>query len=244
MSDGVAIPLDTDGAAAARALVERLGSHLATAAGLGPDPEDDRELAVWWALVCLADPRREDAAEALAALRALAERGALTPGEWASQGPEKLAAWLEAAGLPGATRAGTVLWRTGRSLVADYDGSLAGLARGCEDLEELGGRLARLAPGFGRSSVVRYLQPLRDGWSAAAELPLDRAAHAAAVHLGWLSEGDDEEAGPGTLRARLSGAAGAPAFHDVEAALARLGRRACARGRVQSCPLGDACPAR
>jgi len=31
---------------------------------------------------------------------------------------------------------------------------------------------------------------------------------------------------------------------DLEAALERLGARACLRNRVERCPLGDRCPAR
>jgi hypothetical protein len=230
--------------------VDRLGPHPATTVGLGPDPEDDGELTAWWMLACLLDTRRPGDEAALAAYRTFEARDALDPESWASTGPELLTAWLEEAGHPRAEAVAAVLWRGGRALVEHHGGSLVRLARECDDLEQLGGRLAALAPGFGRGAVARFLQPLRGAWAAAAELPLDPAARAAAVHLGWLDEGEDEESGPGTLLTRLahmdeSGLAPddpQPRWVDVEAALGRLGRRACLRERVGRCPLGPACP--
>lgn len=236
-----------DAWAGARALVERLGPHPTTAAGLALDPDDDRKLGAWWTLCCLLDTRGRGGeraeALALAAYRTLAERGAAAPQAAASLEPGTLAAWLEEAGHPRAEAVSAVLWRGGRTLAARYDGSLARLSRECDDLEGLGARLAALAPGFGRAGVVRFLQPLRDGWPAATGLPLDAAAAAAAVHLRWLPEDLDDEARLGALRARLGGAE-PPRWIDVEAALSRLGRRSCLRGRTDRCPLGRACPAR
>jgi hypothetical protein len=227
------------------ALVARLGPHPATRASLSLCPDDDEGLAAWWALAVLLDTRRGGEEPALEALRALSALGPLAPATWAAAGPKALAATGEHAGHPRAEAVATVLWRGSRSLLDHHGGSLRALAQSCEGLDELGGRLARLAPGFGRSAVVRFLAPLRDVWPAAAELPLDGAARAAAVHLGWLAEGeDDAETGPGTLRARLAAVEAGPPLHDVEAALARLGRAACLRARVDRCPLGPDCPAR
>jgi hypothetical protein len=136
------------------------------------------------------------------------------------------------------------LARAGRSLAERHGGSLAALAAQAEDLEELGGRLAALASGVGTATVLRFLRPLRDLWPAAAEIPLEPAARAAAVHLGWLAEGADEEGAPAALRAVLLREPEAPPLADVEAALARLGARSCLRQRPDRCPLGARCPAR
>ncbi len=102
--------------------------------------------------------------------------------------------------------------------------------------------LGRIKKGGG--SVVRFLEPLRDHWPPAADLPIGRAARSAAIHLRWIGETEDEDGGPGALRRALADQSDSPALADVEAALARLGRRACQRERTARCPLGSACPAK
>ena len=70
------------------------------------------------------------------------------------------------------------------------------------------------------------------------------ATLAAADHLGWLQPGEDVDGEPGALRAVLAAQPEAPPLADVEAALDRLGRRACLRERPERCPLADTCPQR
>ena len=96
------------------------------------------------------------------------------------------------------------LVRIAAGLTERHAGSLEALAGAADSLEQLGARLASLAPGLGGASVSRFLRPLRDIWPTASDLPLDPAAHAAAVHLGWLEEGQDLEAAPGALRRALA----------------------------------------
>lgn len=230
-------------------LVASLGGHPIRELGLGEleldvDPEDDDALGAWWSACCVLDARRAGEDAGVAAWRSLARRIAPGVATWAETEPAQLAAWLEEAGHPRAEAVAAVLHRGSRALLESHGGSLSRLARGSEDLETLAGALARLTPGFGRAAVFRFLQPLREVWDAASELPLDPAARAAAVHLGWLDDGEDDEGGPGTLSARLRSMDCSMPLHDVEAALARLGRRACVREQVSRCPLGDACPRR
>jgi hypothetical protein len=134
------------------------------------------------------------------------------------------------------------LWRICHSLAEQYGGSLDSLAAQSEQLEDLAARLARLAPGFGAASVARFLRPLRDRWVQASEIPLHPAARAAAVHLGLLAEGEDEEGEPGALRATIRDDPEPPSLADTEAALTRIGSVACSKNRTSRCPLGDACP--
>ena len=44
------------------------------------------------------------------------------------------------------------------------------------------------------------------------------------------------------VRALVDRAGSPPHMIDIEAALERIGRRACLRGRVSRCPLGSDCP--
>jgi endonuclease III len=225
----------------ARELVEHLGPH--PAASLGIDPRDEEGVGRWFIAACLL-AGRVDAAAASAAYRALARDSLASPREIAKADPARIARGLAEAGYPKPEIAAQKLARASETLVERWGGSLSALAADADDLADLGGRIARLAPGVGPATVALFLRPLRDTWIAARELPLSPAARAAALHLGLLREGEDEEGEPGALRAALAAQPDAPSLSDAESARERLGRRACLRERVRSCPLGGDCPAR
>jgi len=224
-----------------RALLERMGPH--PAASLGLDLAQPGGPERWFVVACLIAGRAPEPA-ALRAAKELAARGLDQPVAIAKAGVGPARVALEHADYPRAETVAQRLARAGRSLIECHGGSLASLAAQAENLEELGARLAGLAPGIGAATVLRFLRPLRDLWPAAAETPLEPAARAAAIHLGWIGEGEDEEGEPAALRAALLREPEAPPLADVEAALARLGARSCLRQRPDRCPLGALCPAR
>ncbi len=219
-------------------LIDELGGHPSRVLGLELALGVDQDR--WLLAACLLSQRGGEA-RALEAFRALNARGLATP-ESVAEAPEQLAAALGEAGWRNPEAPAGLLARAARGLCGC--GGSERLAREAEGLEELGARFAELAPGLGRATVARFLRPLRDHWPAAAEIPLSRAARAAALHLGWLAEGEDEDGEPGALRARLRGEPDAPALADVEAALERLGAAACLSGATPRCPLQARCPAR
>ncbi|MGE4607209.1 MAG: hypothetical protein AAEJ52_10745 [Myxococcota bacterium] len=236
-------------------IVARFGGH--TAAALGIDLDDGAQLGRWLVAVCLTGARVDEARWQRAFVQ-LDRAGLTDPGAIAkptaspdldspdlSKGGEvsaELEAALLKAKLPDAERVAWKLIRVSAALVEHYAGSVDRLVSSADNLEELGGRLAALAPGFGAASVMRFLRPLRDRWVEASELPLHPSAHAAAVHLGLLDDDHDPDGAPGALRAAI-GAPSPPAFRDLEAALERLGAW-CRRNRTTTCPLEDSCPAR
>lgn len=220
----------------ARALVERLGGH--PARGLG-DPAEDAALFRWWLRACLRTGADEKgAARAAAALEAA---GLAAPAALADR-PDSVAGALREAERRRPEAAAAVLVRAARTLRARHGGSLLRLLAEADDFADAGGRMAALASGVGRATVLRFLRPLRHVHPAAAEAPLDAHAKAAAVCLGWLTDDGDPEGEPAALRAALREEADAPPLADVEAALERLGRAACRRGRASRCPLGPDCP--
>jgi len=225
----------------ARELVDTLGGHPAGALGIDPTAAGGAER---WLVAALVLGARGRAEAATAAARALAKDGLAEPRDVAAASPEQLVRLLAEAGLADPERAASVLRRACAALVERFGGSCAGLARDADGLEELGGRIAALAPGVGPAAVARFLRPLRDVFAAAADLPLSPAARAAAECVGLLACGGDEAGGPGALRAALAAEADAPTLTDTEHALDALGRRACLRGRADRCPLKARCPRR
>jgi hypothetical protein len=222
-------------------LVAQLGGH--PAGELGIDLEASDGPGRWLVAACLYGGRI-DPDLALAAARALEAAGLADPKSVAAERPEALEALLLGVGYPSAEGTAYKLWRACDSLATHHGGSLDSLAAQSEQLEDLAGQLARLAPGFGAASVARFLRPLRDRWIQAREIPLHPAARAAAIHLGLLAEGEDEEGEPGALRAALCNDPARPSLADVEFALTRLGTVACSKNRIARCPLGEACPRR
>ena len=221
-----------------RRLVEALGGH--PIADLGLDFEVASDLGRWLLIASLLSGRIEPA-RAQRASAHLRECGLLATDRLAKTDPAEVLKPLALAQYPAPAQAAARLVRIARG-VEECGGSLGALARESAGIFELGERLTRLAPGLGAATVALFLRPLRDVWPAAGEIPLHPAARAAAVHLGLIAAGEDEDGEPGALRAALRGSADAPSFADVEWALERLGRKSCVRGRAEKCPLKDLCP--
>ena len=228
------------GALARRAL-EELGPHPAAQAGLDLARAGDR--ARWLALARLLSERVREPV-ALAAFTRLAADPGAEPERLASAGPVRVAAALAEAGLPRPEAVAPALCRAASALCIRYGGDLDALAQQCDGTEGLGRAIAALAPGLGAATVLRFLRPLRDVWSAARETPLAETARAGAVHLALIADGEDLEGEPAALRAALERAVPDRSPVDLEAALERLGALACRAGRVDRCPLGDDCPAK
>jgi endonuclease III len=222
-------------------LVARLGPHPASRWGL--DLGSDADLARWLLAACLLALRQDEDASA-AARASLAAHGLDAPEGLTRAGAASVAKALAAAGYPKPEITAARLVRASASLLEHHAGSLAALLSGADGLPEAGAALVALAPGLGPATAAEILRPLRDRFSAAREIPLTPAARAAAVHVGLLRQGEDEEGEPGALRAALAREHPVPDLSDVEAALTRLGRAACMRNATTRCPLGSDCPAR
>lgn len=220
-------------------LVSLLAPHPATELQL--DLETTPGRADWWSVaIVLAGAGPEP--RGLQASRRLLEQEFSSPASLARADPANVAAALEALGEARALPVAARLVQSQRNLQERWGGSLEALGTDCDELEELGSRLASLCPGIGASTVLRFLRPLRAVFGAAEATPLLAAAGAAARHLGW-GEADDAGA-PDALLHHWRQAGEPVAFRDLEAALERLGSRACLRERPQRCPLEAACPLR
>jgi len=229
------------GIATARELVTRLGGH--PARDLGLDLVDGADAGAWLIAACLlcGSAKPEVAGNAY---RSLAAHGLAEPEALAVADPVKVAWRLADAAYPKPEVAAQRLCRASAALVSRWEGSPRRMAADADGLDDLGGRITSLAPGVGRATALVFLRPLREVFAAAGDLPLAPSALAAAVHLGWLAPGADETGEPSVLRALLASEPDPPALADVEAALERLGSRACLRERPERCPLRGDCPLR
>ncbi|HEY5657712.1 MAG TPA: hypothetical protein VIY27_07965 [Myxococcota bacterium] len=231
----------TDGESVVADLLERLGRH--PARGLDLDLEAPEGVARWFVAACLLScPGGER--RALDAFRALERAGVSRIDRLSPEDAERICEALERAGQRRPEVTAARLLRASSSLAEAYGGSLETLAAGADDLEALGLRLSRLASGVGAATILRFLRPLRERWPGARDVPLAGPARAAAVHLGLLREGEDPEGEAAALAAALRALRGPPELSDVEAALERLGARACLKNRPERCPLAGRCPGR
>ena len=223
------------------ALPERLGAHPARALGL--DLGAPEGVARWFVAACLLAGRGAET-QALEAFRELERCGFARIDQLSAADAAQICAALERAGYRQPEAVAGHLVRAAASLAEAHGGSLEALAAGADGLEALGADLARLASGIGGATILRFLRPLRGLWSSARDVPLAAPARAAAVHLGLLRQDEDLEGAPGALRAALRELGDPLDLADLEAALERLGARACLRNRPERCPLAEACPAR
>ena len=223
------------------ALSERLGPHPARTLRLDLGAPED--VARWFVAACLLAGRGAEA-RALEAFRELERSGGARIDRISEGDAARICAALQRASYAQAEAVAGRLVRAAVELTKTHGSSLEALAADADDLEELGAKLARLASGLGGATISRFLRPLRGHWPGAREAPLTAPARAAALHLGLLREGEDLEGEPGALRAALGELDLPLDFADLEAALERLGARACLRNRPERCPLAEACPAR
>jgi len=239
---GAPPPLAEDGPAWC---VARFGPHAAASLGIDLDGEAD-QVRRWLLASQLPLERDASAGAPTATLWSALEAGGLldappTPDERGFAPAHALAveSVLRRGGVRRADDIALRIATLAHAVAHRLDGDLDALALRCEGLDELGRALSGLARGLGRGGVVRFLQPLRERWAAAADLPLDRRAVSAGAHLGLWDETVDPEAAAARLASLCDGS---PRRRDAEAALARLGAAACARARPARCPLGAHCP--
>ena len=233
-----------------REVVENVGGHVSSLLDLDLSEPDDRTLGRWLLAAALHEGRQAERITRDACER-LRDAALFDIEPMANAAPVDVERLLAQAQVPKAENVAPRLIRIARALHDGYRGSIERLAGEAEGLEELAMRLSKLTRGFGRAGVVRYLTPIRSLWHVASDLPSTPAVCAAAADLGLVDEHQDPASVPASLARKLGSDAeretpgeSQPSLRDFEAALDRLGRAACLRGRVDRCPLGDACPRR
>jgi len=217
--------------------LEILGAHPGRRLGLSFRQLDEGELRTW----LLASPWFDGRLSEQAALEAWSVLARVAPEDDEKRFDSSVGG-LQALGIPSSEKRAALHVRLLRGL-RSLDRGLAETLRGAEDLASLGAALLPLAPGFGTAALLRFLRPLRALLPVLDELPAEPAAVEAAADLGLLgSSGDRESFGPSLATWVADRALGPEIAVDLEAALEKLGRRACRKKRA-NCPLeGHGCP--
>ena len=152
---------------------------------------------------------------------------------------EEVVAILDAAGyvrydFSTATRLLAIM----EELLRAYGGDLNKLHEQALDSVDLERLLKLLGPGIGDVTVTIFLRELRTVWPKSRP-PISAPALLAAGHLGLLRPGEEPLAA--LERVWSSRPVAGNDFCDFEAALVRLGKGFCGKGRHDLCPLRDVC---
>lgn len=171
--------------------------------------------------------------------REFERRGVMTPERILATGWDGLVEILDAGGyvrydFSTATKLLAIMADLERLYGSDLN-RLHGEARDGADLER---RLKLLGKGIGDVTVNIFLRELRTVWPKARP-DLSPLARLAAGHLGLVREGEEPLPALERLwsRHRVEGRD----FRDLEAALVRLGKDFCKKGRHEACPMRGIC---
>jgi endonuclease III len=124
-----------------------------------------------------------------------------------------------------------------KDLQEQYGGNLNNLHEQAQDEKDLEDRLKRLGKGIGDVTVNIFLRELRTVW-AKARPALSLPAKLAAAHVGFITTRDPlDELELIWAGHKVRGSD----FRDLEAALVRLGKDFCKKGRHDVCPFRNIC---
>jgi hypothetical protein len=219
-------------------LLVGIGGKFSRELGIDLTGNDPPEIFKWFLAAKLFGARISTGIAART-FREFERRGIVTPECILATGWDGLVAILDAGGyvrydFSTATRLLAIM----ESLTRLYGGDLNALheqAQNSADLERL---LKELGTGIGDVTVNIFLRELRTVWPKARP-PLSPPALLASQHLGLVGPGEEP------LMVLESRWAGHPLtgrdFCDFEAALVRLGKDYCRKGRHDACPFRNIC---
>jgi len=219
-------------------LLSGMGGKFSRELGIDLTGNDPAEIFKWFLAAKLFGARIPTGI-AVQTLREFERRGVVTPERILATGWDGLVAILDAGGyvrydFSTATRLLAIM----ETLIESYGGDLNAIherARDSADLERL---LKGLGKGIGDVTVNIFLRELRTVWPKARS-PLSPLVLLACRHLGLVGQGEEPLV---VLESRWSKhpVAGRD-FCDFEAALVRLGKDYCRKGRYDACPFRDIC---
>ncbi len=221
-------------------LLEKMGGRFSTALGINLDQGDSQEIFKWF-LASIFYGARISETIANNTYRVFERNKVLSPDRILGTGWDGLVLLLDVGGYVRYDfKTATKLLEVMAALKERFDGDLNVLHAQAQSPHDLEQQLMGLGRGIGPVTVNIFLRELRDVWQKANPLPQDLAV-TAARNLG-LVQADERREVLSELRAVWE--AQAPpgwTFADFEAALVRLGKNYCRRGKCGICPLAEEC---
>jgi endonuclease III len=218
-------------------LLQTMGGTFSRELGIELSSCSRLELGKWF-LAAKLFGARISSATAARTYREFEHRGVTLPSRILDTGWDDLVEILDAGGyvrydFSTATKLLSIM----KDLQEQYGGDLNTLHDRAHDGKDLEERLKRLGKGIGDVTVNIFLRELRTVW-AKARPPLSHPAQLAAVHLGLITKGDPLVALERIWARHLVNGSD---FSDFEAALVRLGKDYCKKGRHDVCPFRNIC---
>ena len=225
-------------------LMGKLPGSFARDLGIKLQLNQESELFKWFLASFLYGARISEAI-ATRTYREFAGQRVLTPQKIQETGWDGLVQILDAGGYVRYDfSSATKLLAITRDLIEGYGGKLNNVHAATKDSRDLERRLQDMGKGIGPVTANIFLRELRGIWSKAEPLLGDFVV-LAARYLGLLDKRLQNRQRMLELlqkkwrETRLPGSS----FVDFEAALVRLGRDYCRRGKHAACPLAAWCPA-
>lgn len=218
-------------------LLQTMGGTFSRELGIELSSCSRLELSKWFLAAKLFGARISSAAAART-YREFERRGIVLPARILDTGWDGLVEILDAGGyvrydFSTATKLLSIM----KDLEERYGGDLNNLHEQARDEKDLEDRLKGLGKGIGDVTVNIFLRELRTIWGKARPA-LSLPAELAAGHLGLISKRNPLAALERIwARHRVIGSD----FRDLEAALVRLGKDYCKKGRHDVCPFRNLC---
>jgi endonuclease III len=222
-------------------LLQTLGGKFSTSLGIDLAKNNPEETFKWF-LASILFGARIGQTIAANTYQEFAKRGVLSPKRILATGWDGLVEILDAGGYVRYDfKTATKLLEIMRALDEGYEGDIRSLHRHAEGPRDLEARLQEFK-GIGPTTANIFLRELRGIWDKADPLPSEWAM-VAARRLGLTaSSGRDEREKAQALSdlKQVSSKVSIP-LSDLEAALVRLGKDYCRKGRCTRCPLKEDC---
>lgn len=219
-------------------LLSAVGGKFSRELGIDLSDNDPSEIFKWFLAAKLFGARISTEI-AVRTFREFERCGVVTPERILAAGWDDLVSILDAGGyvrydFSTATRLLAIM----EALTRTYNGNLNALHERARDSSDLELLLKKLGTGIGDVTVNIFLRELRTVWPKARPV-LSPLALLAAGHLGLVGQGEESLVTLEILWSKHP-AVGRD-FCDFEAALVRLGKNYCRKGRHDACPFRDIC---
>lgn len=219
----------------AEELIRALGGRYSAELGIDLEGREPEEIFKWFLAAILFGARiSEDIAART--YHELSKRKLTTPEALLRQDWDGLVEVLDLGGYVRYDfKTATKLHAISAELVREYQGDLNNLHEEAADPRDLERKLMRFK-GIGPVTVNIFLREMRGIWEKADPLPSDLALLAAQDFR--LVQADERA----QALEELKGLVPMERLADLEAALVRLGKNFCRKGRHLKCPMASCCP--